>query len=98
MINIHVPKDSTAMPLAYLRIHKNANRSLHVSLLGLNVPPTTEEVCVRARARVCMCVCVCVCVRVRACVCVCVCACVCMCVCVCAVSYTHLTLPTKVNV
>ena len=31
-------------------------------------------------------------------VCVCMHACMCVCMCVCAVSYTHLTLPTKVNV
>ena len=35
-------------------------------------------------------VCVRACARAR--------ACVCVCACVCAVSYTHLTLPTKVNV
>ena len=70
----------------------------------------SQSVC----ACVCVCMCVCVCLFVCVCiVCVCVwvcvlsvCVCVqvyvCMqvsvCVCVCAVSYTHLTLPTKVNV
>ena len=39
-------------------------------------------------------------VSVSLCVCVCVCVCVpvCVCLCVCAVSYTHLTLPTRLIV
>ena len=61
-------------------------RGMGGRLGGPELERVSIVVCVRACVRG---VCVCACVRARARVCV---------VCVCAVSYTHLTLPTKIGV